>query len=89
MVVAQPLNRVVTANKQSMGLRLVVASTSPVIGGIINRAPGKVYSVYLINLKTNQVEWTKSGRIDSETFKEAVTSPIDTRDEMLAPLYGK
>lgn len=76
-----------SANKQSMGLRLVVASTSPTIGGLINRAPGKIYSVYLINLKTSQVEWTKSGRIDSETFKEAVTGAIVTRDEMLDPLY--
>ncbi len=73
------------ANKQSMGLRLVAASTSPLIGGIINRAPGEYYGISLVNLDTNQIEWTKSGKIDNNVFKKPVTS-VETK-KMLDPLY--
>lgn len=77
------------ANKQSLGLRFAVASTSPLAGAMINRPVGQYYSIHLVNLKANQVEWTKSGRIDTEMFEEPVIGTIDTRDEMLEPFYGK
>ncbi|WP_435979195.1 hypothetical protein [Psychrobacter sp. DM4] len=74
------------ANKQSFGLKLTAASTSPLAGAMINRAPGKDYSIHLVNLETNQIEWNKSGKIDSEVFKTPVTGTIATK-KMLDPLY--
>ncbi|WP_317199216.1 hypothetical protein [uncultured Psychrobacter sp.] len=74
------------ANKQSFGLKLAAASTSPLAGAMINRAPGKDYSIHLVNLETNQIEWNKFGKIDSEVFKAPVTGTIATK-KMLDPLY--
>lgn len=74
------------ANKQSFGLRLAAASTSPLAGALMNRAPGQDYAIHLINLATNQVEWTKFGKIESEVFKKPVTGTIVTK-KILDPLY--
>lgn len=74
------------ANKQSFGLKLTAASTSPLAGAMINKAPGKDYAIHLVNLETNQIEWNKSGKIDSEVFKTPITGTIATK-KMLDPLY--
>ena len=76
------------ANKQSLGLRVAAASTSPLAGALMNRAPGKVYSIHLVNLETNQIEWVKSGSIESELFKKPVTGTLATK-KMLDPLYAE
>lgn len=77
------------ANKQSFGLRFVAASTSPLAGALINRAPGSVYSIHLVNLKTNQVQWNNSGLITTEVFKSPVTGTVNTKDKILSPLYAE
>lgn len=74
------------ANKQSFGLKMTIASTSPLAGALINRPQGSDYSIHLVNLETNQVEWNKSGKIDSEVFKTPVTGTIATK-KMLDPLF--
>lgn len=74
------------ANKQSMGLRVAAASTSPLAGALINRAPGQYYAVNLVNLETNQIEWSKSGQIQTNVFKTLVTGSLETK-KMLDPLY--
>ena len=79
----------IAANKQSFGLKLAAASTSPLAGALINRAPGKSYSIHLVNLKTNQVDWNKSGIVTTEVFKNPVEGTIDTKDAVLSPLYAE
>ena len=75
-----------TANKQSFGLKMAAASTSPLAGALINRAPGSGYWIHLVNLETNQIEWTKTGAIQGNVFKMPVDNSY-TLPKMLDPLY--
>ncbi len=80
-------------SQPSMGARM----TTGILGAVVLVAgatsvpiltTGQNYAIYLINLETNQVEWSKSGDIKGNVFK----MPVDNSyvlPKMLDPLYAE
>ena len=80
-------------SQPSMGARM----TTGILGAVVLVAgatsvpiltTGQNYAIYLVNLETNQVEWSKSGDIKGNVFK----MPVDNSyvvPKMLDPLYAE
>ena len=80
-----------SGSQPSMGARMATGALTVVAvaaggstGYILQK--GQYYSIYLVNLETNQVEWTKGGEMKGNVFKMPVDSSY-TVPKMLEPLY--
>ena len=80
-----------SGSQPSMGTRMATGALTVAVafaGGSTGYVAqkGQYYSIYLINLETNQVEWTKGGEMKGNIFKMPVDSSY-TVPKMLEPLY--
>ena len=82
-----------SGSQPSMGTRMATGALTVAVafaGGSTGyiAQKGQYYSIYLINLETNQVEWVKAGEIKANLFKMPVDSSY-TVPKMFAPLYAE
>ena len=79
----------VNGSKPSFGYSMAMGVTTAVAtggGAIMTVRQGQAHALYLVNLKTNQIEWGKSQEFAGRIFK----MPVDERlayKGVIAPLY--
>lgn len=83
----------VTGAKPSFGYSMAIATVSVVAtqgtyAGTSYASQGQFYTIYLVNLETNQIEWAKSGDITGNVFKMPVDEAF-TLPKMFDPLYAE
>lgn len=80
-----------SGSKPSFGASMTVGAVTALASGgtyVSSLQKGQFYSIYLVNLDSNQVEWYKSGRLPGQPFKSTAPQVYDEAD-LLVPLYAK
>ena len=78
-------------SKPSFGASMTVGAVTALASGgtyVSSLQKGQFYSLYLVNLDSNQVEWYKSGNLPGQPFK-STTPQIYNEADLLVPLYAK